>query len=137
MLFRSALVKRSQDRVLLDLGKTEGLAAGAKLTVVKKGAVQVKPEGLGISYPQSSVIGEVGLTVIGEDASEGTLKRTGFFDTVNIGDEVVLAPAPAAAATAAGTKAPAACAKTAPAATAAAEPRKEWPGLFTAVSALR
>jgi tetratricopeptide (TPR) repeat protein len=138
-----ALVKRSQDRVLVDLGKTEGLAAGAKLTVVKKGAVQVKPEGLGISYPQSSVIGEVGLTLIGEDASEGTLKRTGFFDTINIGDEVVLAPAPAVAATAAGTKAPAAGAgsgpgaKTIPAATAAAEPRKEWPGLFTAVSALR
>lgn len=112
-----SLVKRSQDRVLVDLGKADGLGSGAKLVVVKKGAVQVKPEGLGISYPPSSVVGEIALTTIGEEASEGTLKSAGFFDTVNIGDQAVLAPTAAKAT--------------------AAEPQKEWPGLFTAVSALR
>jgi tetratricopeptide (TPR) repeat protein len=112
-----SLIKRSQDRVLVDLGKADGLSPDAKLVVVKKGAVQARPEGLGISYPPSSVLGEISLTSIGEEASEGTLKSAGFFDTVNIGDQAVLAlSAP---------KAP------------TAEPQKEWPGLFTAVSALR
>ena len=46
-----SLVKRSQDRVLVDLGRSDGIADGAKLVVVKKGAVQAEPEGLGIVYP--------------------------------------------------------------------------------------
>jgi tetratricopeptide (TPR) repeat protein len=112
-----SLIKRSQDRVLVDLGKADGLGSGAKLVVVKKGTVQARPEGLGISYPPSSVLGEISLTSIGEEASEGSLKSAGFFDTVNIGDQAVLALAASKAPT--------------------AEPQKEWPGLFTAVSALR
>jgi tetratricopeptide (TPR) repeat protein len=112
-----SLIKRSQDRVFVDLGKADGLSSGAKLVVVKKGAVQARPEGLGISYPPSSVLGEISLTSIGEEASEGTLKSAGFFDTVNIGDQAVLALAASKAPT--------------------AEPQKEWPGLFAAVSALR
>ena len=91
--------------------------------------MQARPEGLGISYPPSAILGEISLDRISEEASEGTLKRTGFFDTVNIGDGVLLA-APPAAATPSGTKTPA---PTAP----AVEPRKDWPGLFTAVGALR
>lgn len=136
-----ALVKRSQDRVLVDLGKSDGVAQGTKLTVVKKGTVEPKPEGLGITYPQSAVLGEVSLTSIGEEVSEGTLKRAGFFDTVNIGDQVVLASAPAAGGTAGTTTtAPGAATGATAAAGAAvplAEPQKEWPGLFTAVRALR
>lgn len=120
-----SIVKRRQDRVLVDLGKADGLkidgiAAPSKLVVVKKGAVQAKSEGIGIAYPQASVLGEITLTAIGEEVSEGGLKGAGFFDMVNIGDEVIVAPAPAA-----GTAAP------------AAEPQKEWPGLFAAVRALR
>ncbi len=119
---RGSLVKRSQDRVLVDLGKADGVAAGAKLAVVKKGSVQPKPEGLGITYPQSAVLGEIALTAIGEEVGEGTLKRAGFFDTVNLGDEVLLAPAAAAP----GTSTPP-----------IAAPQQEWPGLFTAIRALR
>jgi tetratricopeptide (TPR) repeat protein len=142
-----SLVKRSQDQVLVDLGKADGVAPGAKLVVVKKGSVRPKPEGLGVSYPQSSVLAEVSIATVGEEASAGTLKSAGFFDTVNIGDQAFLAPADTAAA--AGTAAGTATAKgnastgipaagaSAPGAAAAAEPQKEWPGLFTAVRALR
>jgi tetratricopeptide (TPR) repeat protein len=139
-----SLLKRSQDSVLVDLGKADGLAAGAKLLVVKKGAVQVKPEGMGVTYPQSSVLAEVTVTSVGEEASAGTLKSAGFFDTVNIGDQVFLAPATPAAATGAGTAGknastgiPASGASAAGGAVATAEPQKEWPGLFTAIRALR
>jgi len=117
-----SLVKRNQESVLVDLGKADGLAAGAKLVVVKEGSVQVKPEGLGIGYPQSAVLAEVTVTAVGEEASSGTIKSAGFFDTVNIGDEVLLAPPTAAPASAA---------------TAEASAQEAWPGLFAAVKALR
>ncbi len=121
-----SLLKRSQERVLVDLGKADGIAGGAKLVVVKKGAAQPKPEGLGLSYPQSSVLGDVSLTSIGEEVSEGALKTAGFFDTINIGDEVLLAPGGTGAqGAAAGAGSP------------TAEPQREWPGLFAAVRVLR
>jgi len=124
-----SLVKRSQDRVLVDLGKAEGLALGGKLVVVKKGSVQPRSEGLGIIYPPSSVLGEISLTALGEEVGEGSLKRSGFFDSVNLGDQVLLAPAaPKAAPGASSTPAAKAPAIEAP---------KEWPGLFTAVQSLR
>jgi tetratricopeptide (TPR) repeat protein len=151
------LVKRSQESVLVDLGKADGLVQGAKLVVVKKGSVQVKPEGLGVTYPQAAVLAEATVTAVGEEASSGTLKSALFFDTVNIGDQVFLAPAAAApagstAGTAKGAAAGGAAANAStgipasgPAAGAAAtggtaaapEPQKEWPGLFTAIRALR
>jgi tetratricopeptide (TPR) repeat protein len=155
------LERRSQDKVLVDLGKSDGLAAGAKLVVVKKGSIQVKPEGLGIAYPESAVLGEISVEAVGEEASSGTLKRSGFFDAVNLGDQVCLAPAAAAAAPATKGAAPAtkgaapatkgaapatkgaapatkgAGTSVAPPTAAQAEPQREWPGLFSAVRALR
>jgi tetratricopeptide (TPR) repeat protein len=145
-----SLVKRSQDMVLVDLGKADGLVSGSKLLVVKKGSVRPKPEGLGLTYPQSSVLAEVAIAEVGEEASAGKLKSAGFFDTVNIGDQVFLAPAEPAAGSATGSAAgsatvkgnastgiPAATASAQGGAAATAEPQKEWPGLFTAVRALR
>jgi tetratricopeptide (TPR) repeat protein len=136
---RGELVARSQDRVLFDLGKRDGLEAGAKLVAVKRGSIQVNPEGLGLSYPASAALGEVATTRLGEEASEGGLKRSGFFDAVNVGDEVVLAPkaASGAAVTGSASAAGAAAAGGQSAPAPAVEPIKEWPGLFTAVRALR
>jgi tetratricopeptide (TPR) repeat protein len=134
---RGALIARSQDRVLFDLGKRDGLEAGAKLVAVKRGSIQVNPEGLGLSYPASAAIGEVTMTRLGEEASEGDLKRSGFFDAVNVGDEVVLAPKAAASSSSAGAAPAGNVAAGKQGAAPAAEPVKEWPGLFTAVKALR
>jgi tetratricopeptide (TPR) repeat protein len=141
-----SLVKRSQDKVLVDLGKADGIVPAAKLVVLKSGAIQVKPEGLGIDYPQSAFIGVVTVDSVGEEASAGTLKRSGFFDTVNLGDQVCLAPPPADSgkggaqpqAGAPAVKASTGIPATAPASgSAVAEPQKEWPGLFSAIRALR
>ena len=141
-----SLVKRSQDSVLVDLGKADGLTLGSKLIVVKKGSVQAKSEGLGVTYPRSSVLADVTVTSVGEEASAGTLKSAGFFDTVNIGDQAFLAPAVAnaqgagatgTATTNASTGIPASGSAVGGAAAALPEPQKEWPALFTAVRALR
>ena len=124
---RGVIVKRGQDRVLVDLGKAEGLAPGDKLLVLKKGSLAVRPEGLGQAYAPEALLGEIELERVGEEASEGRLKRAGFFDAVNVGDEVLPAPKPA----------PQAGAAAKPEAPAIPERRSEWPGLFNLVRKMR
>ncbi|HTX72786.1 MAG TPA: tetratricopeptide repeat protein [Rectinemataceae bacterium] len=136
-----SLLKRSQDRVLVDLGRADGLKEGDKLTVLKQGSAQVKPEGLGLSYPPSAAIGEVTLTRVGEEASEGSLKSAGFFDTVNLGDRLVIAaPVSTKAGTTGGT--PGAAGSPTPgspgqAVATPSVPEPTFPGLFMLVRSLR
>lgn len=120
---RGELVARSQDRVLFDLGRRDGISKDGRFVVVRRGALQVNPEGLGLSYAPSSVLGEVTAARLGDEVGEGTLKRSGFFDAVNVGDEIV--PAPSSNGTD-GEKPEL-----------SVEPAREWPGLFSAVRALR
>ena len=135
------LVKRNQDRALVDLGAAEGLAAGDRLLVLKKGSLDVKPEGMGYSYAPADILGEIAVIRVGEEACEGKLKSSGFFDAMNIGDQVVLAPKPAAppagaqSGAASPQAAPSKSGKAAPAP--ATERPSEWPGLFTLVRKLR
>jgi len=124
---KGAIQKRNQDRVLVDLGAADGLKAGDRLAVLKKGSLGVRNEGLGPSWPPSAVLGTLTITAVDEEASVGSLKSAGFFDTINVGDEIIALPA-APAPTPKGGAAPAAPKP-------AAEP--EFPGLFTAVRQLR
>lgn len=121
---RGELVARSQDRVLIDLGKRDGISKEARFIVVKRGGIQVNPEGLGLTYVKSSVLGEVTPTKLGDEVGEAVLKRSGFFDAVNIGDEILPLP-PSSGGTEEDKR------EIAP------EPAREWPGLFSAVRALR
>ena len=134
---QGGILKRRQDTVLVDLGKADGVPDGATLLVIKQGRLQVKPEGLGLSYPSSAVLGEVTLTRVGEEASEGTLKSSGFFDTVNLGDRVVLAPPPGSlpASGGAGKASPALAA--APPGNGSIPGANALPGLFLFVKSLR
>jgi hypothetical protein len=127
---KGSILKRSQDRIFADLGKTDGVANGDKLLVLKNGTLAVKAEGLGHSYAPASVLGEVDVTKAGEESCEGTLKNAGFFDTINVGDELILNP-PAA------TTAAAAPGATVPGATAGTPAAPEFPSLFSAVQRLR
>jgi tetratricopeptide (TPR) repeat protein len=86
---KGMLLKRSQDQVLVDLGSQDGVKVGDKLMVIRKGELSVVPEGLGPSYQQSSVVGEISVTAIDEEICEGTIKASGFYDTINTGDEVL------------------------------------------------
>jgi Tfp pilus assembly protein PilF len=130
---KGRVLARSQDRVLVDLGMPEGILKGTKLLVLKKGSLQVKAEGLGHAYPPSAILGEVEVTRLGEGASEGILKSGLFFDTVNVGDELVVESAPPAASAAPPTMPPGAAAASPAVATAG----PEFPGLFTDIRKLR
>lgn len=97
------LLRRSQDKALVDLGSQDGLKVGDKLVIVRKGELSILPEGLGPSYAQSSVVGEFIVTAVDEEVCEGTVKASGFYDTINNGDSVLPAPSPSASATPAAT----------------------------------
>ncbi len=130
---RGTLLRRTGDRILVDLGRNDGLAAGDLLLVVRRGSLAPSPEGIGVSYREADVTAEIEITRTDEEVSEGTLRRSGYLDRSNLGDSVVRKPKPPEAGTA-GTPAP-------PEATApkigasAAEP--VWPGLFEEIRRLR
>ncbi len=124
---RGELIKRSQDRALVDLGAAEGLVPGDSLVLLKKGSLLPKAEGLGHVYASKDLLGTIELTKVGEEISEGRLLRAGFFDSINIGDQAALERKAA----------------TDPAAVTSAKPQEaveapsEWPGLFSFVRSLR
>lgn len=129
------LLKRSQDRALVDLGSQDGLKVGDRLLIVRKGELSILPEGLGPSYAQASVVGEFTVTALDEEICEGTIKASGFYDTVNAGDHVLVAPIQAAVPAAGGAASPGSPKPAAGPAAAPAQP--QFSGLFEAIRRLR
>ncbi len=123
---KGSILRRSQDSALVDLGSSDGLKVGDTLLVLKKGSLGVKSEGLGPSWTDQAQVGTLTVTKVDEEVATGNLKSSGFFDTINVGDEVIGNPPPAAPSSAAsGFSLP------------TATPSPEFPGLFVAVRQLQ
>ncbi|MFA6506028.1 MAG: tetratricopeptide repeat protein, partial [Treponemataceae bacterium] len=90
--FRAELIARKAGQGLIDKGKTNKIAAGTKLEIVKKGAAIPLAEGVGLSYIPEDVTGMITISEADEEVSAGTLARNGFFDRIVEGDEVVILP---------------------------------------------
>ena len=93
MPLRGAVLGRYQSDAVIDLGKIDGIKEDMKFDVVLKKTINFQNEGIGLRYDQSNVLGTFTATLIGEDISQGKIERNGFFDRINAGDAVVLAPA--------------------------------------------
>lgn len=92
---RGNVVAREGKTLLIDLGKAEGIANDAEFDVVRKGEVHTADSGIGLNYQDNSVLGTLLVTRAGEEISEASFNQKGFFDRLNIGDEVVLTKMPA------------------------------------------
>lgn len=135
---RGSLLRRNGDTVLVDLGRNDGLAEGDRLLVVRKGGISPSPQGIGITYRDTDVTGEIEVTRTDEEVSEGVLRRAGYLDRSNLGDSVVRKPEPPAPKPG---SAPETARKT-PATESSAKPGIQagepvWPGLFDEVRRLR
>jgi tetratricopeptide (TPR) repeat protein len=88
--FRGELLRRRASQALLDKGRADGVEAGQVYDVVKKGRAAVLNEGAGLFYAPEDVAGTLTVSRADEEVSLGTLSRSGFFDRIEAGDEVVL-----------------------------------------------
>lgn len=91
---RGKIIARSVDEILIDAGKTEGIVPGTVLNVIKAGGVRTADKGPGVAYKDSDLLGTITITAVGEEISQGTLTQAGFYDRVNIGDEVLVKSIP-------------------------------------------
>lgn len=84
------VLQREQNKLVVDLGKSDGIAAGSSFAVISADSLAFVPDGLGVNFPEKSVLGYVDISKVDSDVSEGTFSRNGFFDRMNPGDIVVL-----------------------------------------------
>lgn len=92
---RGLVIDRSADDVLVDLGSTDGVKNGDVLTVIKAGQIRTPDNTLGLEYSENDILGTIALTEVSESVSQGRYSRAGFYDRMNIKDEVIIVPAPA------------------------------------------
>lgn len=99
---RGKIIDRQGKTLLADIGKSENLVEGAVFEIIKKDSIQTASSGAGIIYNSDSVLGTFTVTTCGEEISEGILEYKGFYDRINIDDEIVLISMPQKDAQAAG-----------------------------------
>jgi tetratricopeptide (TPR) repeat protein len=88
--FRGELVMRKAGSALIDKGRADGVKAEHIYTIVKKGRISIRNEGIGLSYLQDDVVGSIAINEADEEVASGALTRGGFFDRIEPGDEVIL-----------------------------------------------
>ena len=91
---RGKIIARNGKTVLLDLGKAENVVKNAQFKIIKKGQIRTADSGAGLYYRDDDVLGTVVITAAGEEISEGSIENHGFYDRINVDDEVVLVALP-------------------------------------------
>ena len=87
---RGKVVQNVQGTLLLDLGKNDGISVDAEFNIIRKGGIETNDEGPGIKYNKKDLLGTVKVTACDEEISEGKYRKNGFYDTLNVGDEIIL-----------------------------------------------
>jgi tetratricopeptide (TPR) repeat protein len=100
---RGKIIARNGNTVLIDMGKADAVAQDSSFTIVKTGKLGASDTGFALKYSKDDVLGTVTVTKVDEEISEGVIGGTGFYDRVNVGDELVPIPAETAADSSAGT----------------------------------
>lgn len=91
---KGKILQRNGKVVLVDLGKAENVVKGAEFKIIKKGSLKTADSGLGLYYKDSDVAGMLVITEPGEEVSEAEITKHGFYDKINIDDEIVLVAVP-------------------------------------------
>ena len=91
---RGKILARNGKTVLVDLGKSENIVADAVFKIIKKGQIRTADSGTGLYYRDDDVLGTLVITTLGEEISEATIENHGFYDRINIDDEIVLVSMP-------------------------------------------
>lgn len=87
---RGKILQRSVNEILVDLGTVEGMKNDVILDVIKAGKIVTADKGLGVTFEEKNLLGTIKINRAGEEISQGTLIQSGFYDRVNVGDEVLV-----------------------------------------------
>lgn len=90
LTIRGKILERKGKTVLIDLGKSENITKDAKFKIIKKGNLKTADSGIGLFYKDDDVVGTLTVSVGGEEVSEAEITSHGFFDRINVGDEIIL-----------------------------------------------
>jgi hypothetical protein len=88
--FRSELASRKAGQGLIDKGRADGVKSGNVYDIVKKGRVSIKNDGIGLVYAPGDIIGTIAIQEADEEVAAGNLTRSGNYDRIEPGDEIVL-----------------------------------------------
>lgn len=91
---RGKVLRNVHGQLLVDLGKNDGVSKDSEFDIVRKGCVITKDSGPGVSYNKKDFLGTFKVENSDEEISEGVYKKNGFYDTLNVGDEIVLTKNP-------------------------------------------
>ena len=91
---KGKILDRNGKLLLVDLGKSENVVKDSEFKILKKGSVKTADSGVGLIYKVSDVLGSLVITNAGEEISEAELTKHGFYDRVNINDEIILVSSP-------------------------------------------
>ena len=94
---RGKVLRNVQGKLLLDIGKNDGVQKDAEFVIVRKGGVVTNDSGPGVTYRKSDLLGTVKITETNEEISEGLYTKNGFYDTLNVEDEIILVTNPESA----------------------------------------
>ncbi len=86
---KGTIIDRRGTSVLIDMGRKDGAMVEQTYEIYKDGYLQLLDTGIGLKYNQDEMLGTITLTEVGEDISQGVYKQNGFYDLVNIGDEII------------------------------------------------
>jgi len=87
---------RENERVQKEVAalKSENIKDGYQFKIVKKGCLKTADTGIGLFYKDNDVVGTLEITKTGEEVSEATIIDHGFYDRINLEDEIVLVYVP-------------------------------------------
>ncbi len=86
---KGKIIDRRGTNVLIDMGRKDGASIDQEYEIYKEGDITLLDTGIGLKYDNVQMLGTITLTEVGEDISQGVYKQEGFYDLVNIGDEVI------------------------------------------------
>ena len=86
------IIKRDGNLALADIGRAESVKVNNVYTIVKKDKVLTSDQGTGLRFDQKDVLGTLSISEVGEEISQGVIEQAGFYDRINVGDELFLVP---------------------------------------------
>lgn len=89
---RGKIIARNVSTILLDVGRSDGVKKDDVFNIVKRNGVTTADRSMGVAYKEDDLYGTVTITEVGEEISEGVIKQKGFYDRINVNDEIVLPP---------------------------------------------